>query len=229
MNTTKNKDLRIAYVINERKFKELEAIMKNVSEDITYDVDCIDGTSIVFTSLDDLLKFPNRKEKQYKRIEVSTPYLTDRISITFSNYDFRSISYRVSGDERNVDFYSGQVESFLMSLRPWYSFIGAGNFISSMIGFFLLFMCLTYILVLLNIYKSIDTWGIIIISIIVYSLYEKMKGFLFPVASFELGDGIERVKMKGSIRNLILGSIGLAGVLGFLVNQIPPLRSLLGY
>lgn len=129
MEVTKNKDISIGYFLNEKKLIELESILKEVSTEIQYSASCIDGTSIDFSDLGELINYQNRKEKQYKQITISNDHKSSiRISLSFSNRDFEPISYRISGDERNVDYYSRKIEDFIMSLKQWYSFLAVPPF-----------------------------------------------------------------------------------------------------
>ncbi|GLI09650.1 hypothetical protein YDYSG_56820 [Paenibacillus tyrfis] len=225
MKTSKTKDFRNTFLLNERKLRELETILNKVSDEITYEIDCIEGTQIKFSNLEDLLKYPNRKEKQYKTIEVRTPYHNDiHVSVRFSSEGVRSLNYRVSGEERDVDHFSAQIEGFLMSLGRWYDFIGKTNFLINMSS-----ALLFYLLVSLPFIQYLDTstvWAIFPSMFLVIMGFDKFREYLFPVASFEFGDGIERNKIRSNIRAYILGGVILAAVVGYFVNQLPSITSL---
>lgn len=197
--------------------------MKEASEIIKYSVDCIDGTTIEFSSLDDLLKFPNRKEKQYNKIEIRNPYTDDiNISVRFSSREYSSISYRISADERIVDYYSGKIEGLLMSTKQWYGF-----FHNSFFGFLFSIGLTCIIVYLLALYgfltENLFFIAMVTIGVLLFFLYDKINKILFPVASFELGDGIDRVKRNASIRNIVLVSVFLSILISYGVNQLPNL------
>lgn len=225
MEVTKHKDIKIGYLINERKLIELESILKQVSADIEYSVSCVDGTSFNFTDLNELINYPNRKEKQYKEISISNRYNSPiRIFLTLSNNQYTTITYRVNGDEREVDYYAGKIEEFIMSLKQWYSFIATPSIFTHV----LISMVISFLAILL-LYSvgiiSLKSAGAIAgISVFVSSfIYEKFRLYLFPAASFELGDGIDRVKFKKTVRNTVLGGILLTALVAYIVNQIPSL------
>ncbi|MEH7343700.1 hypothetical protein V7122_07470 [Bacillus sp. JJ1532] len=227
MEVSKTRNFKLAYLINERKLRELDSIIKEVSDEIEYEVSCIDGTSIKFTTLEDLINYPNRKEKQYKEIEVRTSYRSSRpvrIHVNFMSYQYAdSIRFRISGDERNVDYQAGRIEGFINSLKQWYSFLAVNNIISTFIVVFiaqLIPVAIMYSLGILNKFHSLWWIGFITAMIAIF-VYDKVKVYLFPISAFELGDGIDRIKNLNFVRNLILVGIFLTIVLTYLVNQIP--------
>lgn len=228
MEVSKTRNFKLAYLINERKLRELDSIVKEVSDEVEYQVSCVDGTSIKFTALDDLINYPNRKEKQYKEIEVRSSYSSSssvRISVNFMSYFYsESIRYRISGDERNVDYHAGKIEGFIMSLKQWYSFLSVNNILSIAIIAIIGQLIPIAILFSLDMHERYDTlWWVagFFTSMLALYGYDKVKVYLFPISSFELGDGIDRIKTQNFVRNLILVGILLAALLSYLVNQIP--------
>ncbi|MFV8830574.1 hypothetical protein [Alkalihalobacterium sp. APHAB7] len=223
MEVTKNKDISIGYVINERKLIEIDSIFKEVSSDIEYSVSCLDGTSINFNSLDELISYPNRKEKQYTSISISNNYSSSiRISLTLSNRQYSTISYRVNGDEKEVDFYARKIEEVIYSLRQWYSFLSVPSFVVHVL-FISIFSIIAALLLSSFGILTADTSIYIALPITIVNtfIYDKVRQNLFPVATFELGDGIDRAKFKNTLRAGILVSIFLTGIVGYLVNQLP--------
>jgi hypothetical protein len=223
MEVSKSKDYRMTFSINERKLRELENIMIEVSEKIDYRVYCIDGTTMTFEKLDDFIKYPNRKEKQYRQIEISNNYGSPvRISVTLVNSEYRSASYRVTADERTVDYYSSKIEGFLMSLKQWYSNLGAPTMLVSLVTFAILYTAILLLLIAINVIESASSLYVSLpIALLILFTYDKTRYYLFPVATFELGDGIDRAKNRNFVRNLILVGIVLSGVVGYVVNQFP--------
>lgn len=225
METSKTREKKVAYLLNEKKLKELQNILNPLSEDLVYEVSCIEGTTIKFTSLDEFLRYPNRKTKQYKRIEIRTPYsITETVSIIFSNNPYQSITYRVSGEEDKVDSYSVKIEDFLVSLKRWYSMLSTNAFVSISMGSIFLVVLMNSMLSTFHSLRSINPFIAAVFAIPCFYIYDKTRLFLFPVASFELGDGVERVRLKDNIRNTVLVGVFLAAIVGFLVNQLPPIN-----
>jgi len=220
LEVTKSRDVNIAYKLNQRKIEEITEIIKDVSDEIEYNATCIEGTSIKFASLDEFIKYPNRREKQYNTIEIVNSYRSlVRISIIFSNREFCPITYRITGDESKVDTYAGQIEGFTRSLRQWYSFIGVMNKYRFIITVAVISFTL---LIISNLYnKDLPFWAWFPIGFLIVVSFDKVKSLLFPVATFELGDGIERAKTHDNIRNLVLSGVFLAAIVGYIVNQIP--------
>lgn len=217
MEITKSRDFRIAFLINERKLRELDSIIRKNSTHVEYNVDCIDGRSMVFTSIDELINYPNRKEKQISRIEITNTY---KDSVRFRVSLGSMISYRVVADEEKIDFYSSQIEDFIFSLKQWYGFLdrlGTPIIIgtSIIVLFSLLFRNLsnTYLY-----FFILFSFGYVFINI-----YEKAFMRLFPMSLFEIGDGIERLKRIKFLRTTIFGGILLAIIVGYGVNQLPSL------
>jgi hypothetical protein len=223
MEVSKSKDYRMTFLINERKLRELEDIILEVSEKIEYKVYCIDGTTMTFENLEKFIKYPNRKEKQYREIEISNNYTSPvRISVTLANTEFRSVSYRVTADEKTVDYYSSKIEGYLLSLKQWYSFLGNPTMFVSLGTFSLFYLGVIFLLMWNNVIESVSSLYVSLpVALLVAFIYDKTRNFLFPVATFELGDGIERARNRNFIRNLILVGIVLSGIVGYVVNQIP--------
>lgn len=121
---SKKKEMKFGLIIDERKLNEIDGIMKKISDNVSYEVECTDDTSIEFGTLNDLINFPNHSHKQIKRLEISNGWNKEcRVAINLRNSDYSPIDYRVSGEEREVDFHSRKIEDFLSSLKPWYGFI----------------------------------------------------------------------------------------------------------
>ncbi len=173
-----------------------------------------------FHELDDLLNHPNRKEKQYKQIEISNP-ITSAISIRvrFSYVESSSIDYRISGEERDVDHFSKKIEELIMSTKQWFSFLGNGH-----IGYFTVTLIITimvflYIVLIFGFNKTTINY-LLVIWLSGSFVSFKIRSYLFPINSFELGDGIERIKTKNNIRSIILSAVFLPIIIGIMVNYL---------
>lgn len=221
METIKSKEYKIAYLINDRKLKELETIINEFTNEIKYKIKCTDGSEIKFESIENLLEFPNRKNRQYKEIEIYTPYgSSEQIIVTLSSSAFSPMRYVIRGNENTVEYYSNKIEGFLQSLSRWYSIIGVNNTVSLLLVMIISGLIMFATITAININ---DNFIIIYFFLIFPMLFllDKSRLYIFPVASFELKDGIERTKLKDSLRNLVLVGIVLSAIVGFFVNQIP--------
>jgi hypothetical protein len=207
--------------MDERKLIELANIFMSVSDSITISVDCVDGKSMSFNSVDELVAYPNRKKSQFETIELSNGYDSKtNLSVTFGNREYRSISYRITAEEDKVDYYSVKIEDFILSLKQWYSFL---NYHTS---FFLVTVTLALSVgYLLNSFFNLNDQAnmllIIILGFLISRLYDLIKNLIFPVALFKLGDGIERVEKKLRNQNFFIFGILFTGAFSYMINQIP--------
>jgi hypothetical protein len=220
LEVTKRKEYKISYLIDERKLRELANIFMTVSDKITLSVDCVDGKSINFNSVDELVAYPNRKKSRYETIEISNSYSSEiKLSITFGNREFRSVSYRITAEEDKVDYYSGKIEDFIFSLKQWHNFLYHEFIFFLMV---IMFSLGTGYLIGLYRYNTITNLVFTSLSIMAYMfLISFIRKILFPIASFKLGDGIERVEKNKSIQSYVITGIFVSGLLGYLINQIP--------
>lgn len=223
MEVTKTKDFRICYILDEKKVREIASIIQEFSKEININVSCIEGTSMTFTELKKFIEYPNRKEKQYKEIEITNEYTSSvKVRIRFTNLESSTVSYRISGDEKDVDHYSMKIEGVINSIKQWYSWV------ISIYGYIVNAVIFNGLGLLIIMLMEIDNFAIISLIIFGCSIISipsslKWKYYLFPVGAFALGDGADRIKNLKSKRNIIFSGIFLAGIVAYTVNQIPSL------
>lgn len=137
----------------------------------------------------------------------------------FSSLESSSINYRVSGDERDVDHLSEKIEELIMSTKQWFSFLGNGY-----IGLIIITLVITFIAFI----STISLFGfneptlnwLLPIGMFDALASIKIRAYLFPIYSFELGDGIERIKKMHTIRSFIFGTVFTSLIVGIIVNYL---------
>ena len=84
MATTKSRLLKIAFLLDEQLFLRIISVLKEISEEIDYRIYCSDGSSFQPSSTEEVLNFPNIKERQITSISLNTPWGQEpRVQIRF--------------------------------------------------------------------------------------------------------------------------------------------------
>ncbi len=105
---------KIAFLLNEQKFRQLVKLMRELtdSENLEYTVGLSDNSSITCESADEVLGIQNSKQRQITSIWIETSYRSDpRIQVKFQNPHYlEPVEYEVSGNEKDVFHSSGRLE-----------------------------------------------------------------------------------------------------------------------
>lgn len=226
MEVRKNREFKYHYVASERSLKQIDKIMSESSElPLIYKVYSVDGSYREFENLDDLLDWDNSKDKMCNQMTIEHDgYSGLRIEISLGNSEFGSLKYLIRGEEKEVDHYSKRIENVFGSMKQWYTIANGGTFLKNLVfgvtvsvsALLFVSLCFTW----LNIKnENLIPTIFFIVLILLYAIFAKVRHNIFPVAQFEIGDGIERVKLKMYLRSTAI-VLFLGGIVSFIVNQL---------
>jgi len=247
--TTKPGEFKVAFAIKEEDLRTLDGIFREVGEQnqaaqariseaekhsekyaaermrevarYRYKIKCSDKATRDFNTLEELLRYPNAKERRIVSLTAETNYARPtNLSIKFdSSRDYLPIEYSVSGDEGMVLATAAKLDDVISNTKAWYSVIRyfpwqylwviPGGFL----GWFFTGLLpydksnppppeikehLGYILIS----------GFIVFCLLVLTAYASNK--LFPLGQFCIGGGLERYRGFGSIQSIIFVGLVLA-------------------
>lgn len=137
MSTTKSRYIRMAYLLDADRLRQLVTLLEeNVTDqidlsdsllvkdkDIAYSVDFSDGTSRTFNSLEGVLVLPNSSKRRITSLSLSTPYFYGpiRASIRFRQDRSLAVNYDLTGDDKEVLSLSDTLDEYVLGVRQWYS------------------------------------------------------------------------------------------------------------
>jgi hypothetical protein len=85
---------------------------------LRFTVECSDGTTLYPNSIEELLRFPNPKNREIQRIDISTPYQTEsECAIHLSNDILGPATYTISGEDSYVVSTADVIEQHLESMN----------------------------------------------------------------------------------------------------------------
>lgn len=149
MTTTKPRYIRMAYLLDADKLRQLvELLEKNVTnhidvskeplvtdKDLDYDVEFSDGTSRTFSSIEDVLELPNSSKRRISKLSISTPYFYGPIqaSVDFRQNRELAASYNLKGEDKEVLALADKLDEYMLGVRHWYSPLTRFSFLGLMI------------------------------------------------------------------------------------------------
>lgn len=191
-----------ALIVDKDLLSELEVVLIEYFEKVSYNVTLINGDSIEFDSLDELFKYENAKSRKITVLEIKFGFLNrlkfDKSGGTFSSYKYSLTGYYTIDDDDKAVLFTSKLKSALdKGKRPkWYTFIT--KFSAVYIAFFS--FVLWTILFLLQMGFKINTndsyitanylnnvlFCITILVLIIY-ICSKIRNYFFPVISYMIG------------------------------------------
>jgi hypothetical protein len=216
-------------------------------EQLKFTVECIDGTTLYPSGIEELLRFPNSKTREIQTIEIASSYKTEsRCTITFSNDILGPVCYTVSGEDSYVVSTTDAIEHHLESMSDsGPHFISSSFFLQESAGPLLLspaglltafgfLLCWTILVNHKHIYigsfmfsgftsATILTSGLVLLSVAIK--FERLLRHFFPKVSFCIGGGdvrhqrmIENRRLFG-LAALVTLAIGILG--SWVANMLP--------
>jgi hypothetical protein len=239
LRTTKERNIKIAYEINEQRLKRLDKILKEIHPNIEYEIECSDDSRIRFTDLRELFEYANPSNRKIVGISLSTDWESKiKVQINYTMLEYSPIRYQISGEDKDVIYYSNRIEDELYTSKVWYGKIRYFDFSKA---FFLLIIFSFIVLTGLALYlfrtnlsqevaDTVKTYKDLLYQLtfqisplLLLGLgffLDKIKTILFPIGVFALGEGIARNKKLIFIRNLIFTGVLLPIIIGVIVNMI---------
>ncbi|MDP5133187.1 MAG: hypothetical protein NWQ54_20085 [Paraglaciecola sp.] len=202
-----------AFVITEANLKKVWISLEENVGDVSAEVSFNDSIARKVKSFDELMSFENSKSKKINRIEVygRSDSNDNWARILFSDSKYRPIEISATGEDRAITSFGDNITEVIDGLKPWYSTISKLEFFY-IIGFICWFsFALLNIMIpdtpnnepieLANGVKIILA-GFGMIAAIVFSIWglNRLRSVCFPVASFAIGQGLERHRVQENIR-----------------------------
>jgi hypothetical protein len=218
---------RVEYLKNWRT-DEME---KQLNEtDVTYVISQSNGIKgVKLDSVADLLNLPNWRDRSITSLVVEIgSYSTLSMTVNINAKGFiETIDYRVRGDLPSVEYYSGKLDQWMISIQRWYSGIyralrspASGLLITPLLA---VILYASYLEVLaLRIDQSL-WWMVIILvvsNMVLIGLLLWGAFLTFPVGEFAIGDGIRRKRIRDTAAKVIAVPIALAIVVGIISGVI---------
>lgn len=231
--TTKPGTPKIAFLLNEQRFRQLVALIQGLTstDDLEYIVRLSDGSSITCESADEVLGVQNSRERRITSIWIDTSYRSEpRIRVRFqSRFYLEPVEYEVSGNEKDVFHASARLDEYFSGLRLWYSPMVSLGF--KIYGVYAIIVILLSLLVqdwltrLANANEvALDIEASLLLSLLVtavltiicFPVLERLRTWLLPNGTFAIGDGLDRQNnlvrtrrvIGGAILTLVLGAVG---------------------
>ncbi len=202
-----------AFVLTADKVRELDALLKRTLNKITYRVRTKDGITDEFT-LEALVQYPNLQESAITKIEVKAWSADDpmtRVSMTFGYGDAWfdvSILTIVFGSREHIAEMRQSLTNFNQTLRPAWAWLTDERF---RIGPVIVVAILLLVFVFVTITYRF-TWQVNAIVLSVFAWLSTLSRFylyIFPPATFAIGDGIRRSEHLGKWRAVVVVSLGI--------------------
>lgn len=214
--------------------RSFDKILERVDDDRSYSIQCSDNSTILFTTIDELLDFPNTNLRRIRRlICVAGDPDGAYASIEFNVPKIGSVTaeFTVKGEDDNTVSVSTQIEEQILRTKQWFSVLALGDVI---LKFFILFFLAAFFY---GAFEYIIWWsegfprmlpepvlvaatpgGVVVFYITVALMVivavalgaDAIRGALFPMGEFAIGDGNNRIKAAGFWRRAVGGGVILA-------------------
>jgi hypothetical protein len=257
--TRKSKAYKMAFLLDETALRRLVDTIREIvardeeraeqpelenfrpSNEISYIVTFSDGSSLECDAFEELVSLPNSRNRMINSISLASPERGQtHIELSFRTNDpDETVYYDVTGTEKDVFFFSHQIEERLTALRQWYSWIATAGPISLVI---LIVVSFTWLFIALETFQKPlglqDGWDtptemLLFPVVMIFALAIMfgpvwlviiLRNRLFPVGVFALGEGVARYKRLQSIHKvaagIIFGTIGLGLLIGYVTETL---------
>ncbi|WP_027858201.1 hypothetical protein [Marinobacterium jannaschii] len=212
-----------AFVLHDNDLRKLWQKLEAYGCSVTATVKFSDKVERKITNIEDLLSFENSKKRSIQSIKFQShsEHGHNRTSIEFDSSIYRTITVSSSGDDELVTKVSDELTEFTSGIKPWYSSVSRLDvFWLIFVPFVLAFMFADMMHassaedVALTFKQSATAIGAIAaIGLGLYlshKLLSTWKNYLFPIASFAIGQGAKRYKTQDQFR--------FTAVIGFIVS-----------
>ena len=213
MNVHYSKELPQAFVIGSSELEEVVALLEEHIGGIYIRVECSDDLSRDFETVEELIAYRNPKSKEILRIYISA--LSDNYSksagMTFVHSIWSGILIKFKGPEDTVSRLKEEILDIIEGMRPWYNIVYNSKVRTtiSLIFGVIIGLCIPSALGykigeigLRNLLR--DVMPIQLIAVIIFLplwfLVQKPYSYLFPQASFLIGQGISRFEHQQRVR-----------------------------
>jgi len=210
--TSKSKAFKIAYFLDPKGFERIVKILNDVSKDLEISIGCNDGSSIKFSSPNELLEFTNSESRCIQTVTLATPWgKKPHIYVRFRSTKYSSpVEYEISGDDKTVFYYSGKLDECVSTFRLWYTPIAFLDFTNLLLGFafaaFIGIVLWAFFSLLRSdlsqsmkeeitqrdIFIQLGLWLAYGSLFVIEAAANLFRNRLFPIANFSISDGLNR-------------------------------------
>lgn len=221
---TKSNDQKIAFVLAETLLRDIaetvskelvvaDSLREDAAAPLQYDVELIESGEFSTDSIAEVLGLPNSGAKRIKAITIRTKYWAKpRVFFRFRDVDFvPSVTYRVTGEEKQVFYLSAQLDDLIRRSRSWYSRLAHLDAVQAILSLLLVLWVLFIVgataLVLTGAFddtastsardtilaNGIGLAGLALL-LALGGVLNKLRTWLFPVGIFSIGDDHDRVE-----------------------------------
>ncbi|MFZ2725303.1 MAG: hypothetical protein WAX77_03530 [Methylococcaceae bacterium] len=223
-------DIQQAFVVKEQDIIKIWKAFEDNSMKVSATIECSDELNRDFKDSESLIKYENPKRAYIKTLQIyawnKESYKSSSVSLGIRHY--APINVSIYGDENTVTSTRTKIVDTVDGMKPWYSRIATLDF-SFIISF-------VYLIILASLYlsgnhsntassslsfnRALITTIIIIAAIgSIIFLHKKLIQFLskiFPIATFAIGQGLNRHEYLDKIRWWAISTI-VAGIVAQLL------------
>ena len=223
MNVEYTKRLPHTFVVDGVNLKRLTRLLEDSLGSVTFSIDCADGRSYDFESVEDLINYENPNSKKILQLRLFVRSVDDLVgsSITFDSVSgiIPGIYMRLRVEENDLLNLKDKIEDVIAGMRPWYHIITRFAIWITCCVVILVITAEAIILKLSGIMENVDddmkypVSRLIVFGtagLIGYPVY-KMLSTCFPRGIFAIGQGKSRFsnlkKLHGVMLSIIIGLI----------------------
>jgi hypothetical protein len=218
---SKSRGPELAFVVDASHLRRLAVILREVSESVEYSVKFSDGTSVAFADIEEVIHQPNSGSRSILSLVAVATDGGQSAYVVLRTNAAPYVEYTVSGLQRDVIYFSDQLDVWLSSIREWYS-----HGLSSASGVILLFIAFLLPLYFLDHaphsfldWTKAHPWFPGIALVVVWTL-EYLVFQLFPRGTFAIGRGEKQHKLLVSVRNAVFVVFVVSVIAGVVANWI---------
>jgi hypothetical protein len=237
--TTKIKSFKIAYFLDQKGIERIVCILKESSPELKLTIECSDGSSIEFSAPEELFEFTNSELRRMQSLTLTTPWGKEPlINLRFRSSKYLpSIEYEISGDDKNVFYYSGKLDECISTYRLWYTPFAFLDFIYVLVGGVLIGIVTLLLWAFFSmrdselsqtvndkktyraIFEQIVFWLSLSSIFLIGAGANFFRNRLFPISNFLIGEGISRFNRLEFRRR----TIGIGFILSIIASVVATL------
>jgi hypothetical protein len=228
--TRRSEGLSVPFVLTGEDLKKLHKALTAFGDSVTYEVKCADHLTreLDFKKLTEYENPPNKAIRSIK-VHARKQNEYDRSATIDIGEGFRStFDLYLNGPESEVEKLNDAIEDILAGMRPWYWWLTRFSFFITLgIVFALMWavgVLMTIVLRCRGHTVSTESggdsnafvFGVALAACMIAAALDKSKSWIFPRATFAIGQGKRRHETRETVRWVFVGTLGL-GIVASLV------------
>jgi hypothetical protein len=207
--------------IERKDLNLLSDLVRSHYESIGFTAECSDHTVRFFENVSQLTEYQNPASASIKILSIrgKNENGDKDCELEFGSSSPNNIKIEIKGEESDLILFSNKLDSIVAGMKSWYSWLSTGLLKSfSIVPFFLIIPSM-FLSGMLQIKGSMILPGdspaltidrlilAMVIFIVLLFAIAIIHSLLFPLAGFEIGQGIKRSKSQRTWRIIIGGAI----------------------